>query len=125
MKFFTTRKFPFIGDYYSYKTVTTANGTVSTKVYSTVPQKIKFNMAVNIVMGGEVNVTNSDLGSTFIDSLTKMQIDGVIKNILDAKGNVLYEGGGEWKITQSAPYLGPNGIEDGYKYRLVQIAGNI
>jgi hypothetical protein len=124
MKFNTVRKFPFVGSYYGYKIVTSADGTVTNKVFATVPQIIKLSMSVDLALGGAATVTGQDLGSVFIDCLTKLQIDGVIKNILDTKGNVMYEGGGEWKVTMSAPYLGPNGIVDGYKYRLSQTAGN-
>lgn len=125
MKFDTTRVFPYTGDYFKYKTVTSADGTVSTKVYETVPTKIKFSMSVDLALGGAATVTGQDLGSVFIDSLTKMQLDGLIKNVLDAKGNQMYDGGGVWKVTMSAPYLGPNGVQNGYKYRLAQVEGNI
>lgn len=125
MRFNTVRKFPFAGDYYGYKNVTSADGTVTTKVFDKVPQQIRLSMSVDLALGGAATVTGQDLGSVFIDCLTKLQIDGVIKNILDTKGNVMYAGGGEWKVTMSAPYLGPNGIIDGYKYRLAQVAGNV
>ena len=124
MKFNTVRKFPFEADYYGYKTVTSANGTVTNKVFNTVPQPIRISMSVDLALGGATTVTGTDLGSVFIDCLTKLQIDGLIKNIKDAQGNIMYEGGGEWKVTMSAPYLGPNGIQDGYKYRLAQTSGN-
>jgi len=125
MKFNTVRKFPYAADYYSYKNVSTANGTVITKVYGTVPTKIFISMSVDLALGGAATVTGSDLGSVFIDCLTKLQIGGILKNITDAKNNIMYEGGGSWIVTMSAPYLGPNGIQEGYKYRLAQIEGNV
>ncbi len=124
MKFNTTRKFPFAADYYGYTTVTSFDQTVTTKNYTTIPQRITLSMTSDLALGGATTVTGSDLGAVFIQSRTKMQLDGVIKNILDSTGALMYEGGGEWKITMSAPYLGPNGIQDGYKYRLVQTKGN-
>lgn len=124
MKFNTTRKFPFAADYYGYTTVTSFDQTVTTKNYTTIPQRITLSMTSDLALGGATTVTGSDLGAVFIQSRTKMQLEGLIKNILDSTGALMYEGGGEWKITMSAPYLGPNGIQDGYKYRLVQTKGN-
>jgi hypothetical protein len=123
MKFSTTAKFPYTGDYYRYTTVT--SGTSTTKVFSPVPEKIKFTMTVNLALGGAVTWNGSDLGAVFIDTLSKLQIDGVVKNILDSKGKQMFDGGGEWKITMSAPFLGPNGVQEGYKYRLAQTVGNL
>ena len=125
MKFNTTKKFPFVADYYGYTGVTSADGTVSTKIYTKVAQKITLSMTSDLALGGATTVTGTDLGSVFIQSRTILQIDGLITNILDSTGALMYQGGGEWKVTMSAPYLGPRGIQDGYKYRLVQTKGNI
>lgn len=125
MLFNTTRSFPFIADYYAYTKVTSFDGRVVTNVYATIPVKIKLSMTSDLALGGATTVTGSDLGSVFIYSRSKLQIDGIIRNIYDSQGNVMYEGGGEWKVTMSAPYLGPMGIQDGYKYRLAQTKGNI
>jgi hypothetical protein len=125
MKFNTTRKFPFYADYYGYTNITSADGTLTTKNYAVVPQRVSVSMTSDLALGGATTVTGADLGAVFVQSRTKMQLDGLIKNILDSTGALMYEGGGEWKITMSAPYLGPNGIQDGYKYRLVQTKGNI
>jgi len=125
MKFNTTSKYLFVADYYSYRNVTTTTGNVTTKVYETNPKKVLISMTSNLELGGATTVTGTDLGSVFATSETKMQIDGILKNILDSKGNPMYEGGGEWKITMSAPKIGPNGVLDGYRYRLLQTAGNV
>jgi hypothetical protein len=124
MKFNTTSKYMFVADYYSYKTVSTAGGGVASKVYETVPKKITLSMTSNLELGGATTVTGTDLGSVFASSDTRMQLEGVIRNILDSKGTPMYEGG-EWRITMSAPKIGPNGVLNGYKYRLLQVAGNI
>ena len=125
MKFNTTRKFPYVADYYSYKTVTSADGRVTENVYSTVATKIRISMSSDLALGGAATVTGTDLGSVFIDTRDILQIKGRITNVLDALGNKMYAGGGEWEVTMSSPYLGPGGIQDGYKYRLSQTKGNI
>lgn len=125
MKFNTTRKFPYVADYYSYRTVTSADGRVTQNVYSVVPTQIRISMSSDLALGGASTVTGTDLGSVFIDTRSILQLKGRIKNVLDSLGNTMYEGGGEWEVTMSAPYLGPGGIQDGYKYRLAQIKGNV
>lgn len=124
MKFHTTHKYLFLADYYSYKVVTSSTGSVSTKVYETNPQQILISMTSDLALGGAATVTGTDLGSVFARSATKLQIDGLVKNIKDARGAVMYEGGGEWIVTMSAPFIGPNGQIEGYKYRMAQTAGN-
>lgn len=125
MLFNTTRSFPFIADYYAYVTVTSFDGRVTTKQYATNPIKIKLSMTSDLALGGATTVTGADLGSVFIYTRNKLQIEGIIRNIYDSQGNIMYEGGGEWKVTMSAPYIGPMGIQDGYKYRLAQTKGNV
>lgn len=125
MKFNTTRKFPYVADYYSYKTVTSADGRVTQNVYATTPVKIRISMSSDLALGGAATVTGTDLGSVFIDTREILQIKGKLKNVLDSAGKTMYAGGGEWEVTMSAPYLGPGGIQDGYKYRLAQTKGNV
>jgi hypothetical protein len=125
MLFNTTRKFPYVADVYFYKQQTSFDGRVVTNVYDVVPTKIRLSMTSDLALGGATTVTGTDLGSVFIYTRTKLQIDAKLANILDSQGTVMYEGGGEWKVTMSAPYLGPMGIQDGYKYRLSQTKGNI
>lgn len=125
MLFNTTRSFPFVADAYFYKQETSFDGRVVTNVYDVVPTKIRLSMTSDLALGGATTVTGTDLGSVFIYTRTKLQIDAKIKNILDSQGKLMYDGGGEWKVTMSAPYLGPMGIQDGYKYRLAQTKGNI
>lgn len=82
-------------------------------------------MTSDLALGGASTVSGKDLGSVFIYTRTKLQIDAKLRNILDSQGTLMYDSGGEWIVTMSAPYLGPMGIQDGYKYRLSQIKGNI
>jgi len=125
MLFNTTKRFPYLADYYPYKTIKSVDGRITSTVYDAIPTVIKISMTSDLALGGAATVTGQDLGSVFIDSRSKLQINGIIRNIYDSIGKIMYEGGGEWKVTMSAPYLGPNGIQDGYKYRLAQTAGNI
>jgi len=112
MKANTTKQYPYLGDYYGYTVVTSADGTVSNNVYTTVPTPVTMQLSVNL------------LGELVIESQTKMQMNGYIKNIVDANNDEIYTDG-EWKILQTAPLLGPMGLKAGYKYRAQLIAGNI
>lgn len=125
MLFNTTRVFPYTGSHYAYRRVTSADGRVTTNQYDTSPTTIRFSMTSDLALGGATTVTGSDLGSVFIYSRSKLQIDSIIEEIYDSQGKLMYEGGGQWKVTMSAPFLGPMGIQDGYKYRLAQTKGNI
>ena len=112
MKANTTKEYHFTGDYYSYTQVTSADGTVTTKRYVTVPEQVKMSLTTNVV------------GELIIESQTKMQLEGYLKNVLDRGGEEIYIGG-EWMIQQTQPVLDPNGYKDGYKYRASMIAGDI
>ena len=112
MKANTTKQYPYLGDYYGYTVVTSADGTVTENVYATVPTQVTLELSVNL------------LGDLVIESQTKMQLNSYIKNIVDANGEEIYAEG-EWKIIQTAPVLGPMGLKAGYKYRANIIAGNI
>ena len=125
MLFNTTRKFPYVADAYFYKQQTSFDGRVVTNVYDVLPTKIRLAMTSDLALGGATTVTGKDLGSVFIYTRTKLQIDAKLRNILDSQGTLMYDSGGEWIVTMSAPYLGPMGIQDGYKYRLSQTKGNI
>jgi hypothetical protein len=112
MKANTTKQYPYLGDYYGYTVVTSADGLVSNNVYTTIPTPVTMLLSVNL------------LGELVIESQTKMQMNGYIKNIVDANNEEIYTNG-EWQIIQTAPVLGPMGLKAGYKYRAIIIAGAI
>jgi len=112
MKSNTTKQYPYTGDHYSYRVVTSADGTVTTREYNTVPVSVNLALSVNL------------LGELVIESQSKMQINAYVKNIKDANGEEIYTGG-EWQIIQTAPVLGPMGLKGGYRYRAILIAGAI
>lgn len=112
MKLNTTKQYLYLGDYYSYRLVTSADGTVTTKVYVTVPQQVTLALSVNL------------LGDLLIESPYKMQISGYLKMIIDRNGDEIYTDG-VYEIFQTAPVLNGVGIKDGYQYRARIIAGQI
>lgn len=112
MKANTTKQYPYLGDYYGYTIITSADGLVSNRVYTTLPTPVTMQLSVNL------------LGELIVHSPTKMQVNSYLKNILDANGEEIYTDG-EWQIVQTAPILGPMGVKAGYKYRARLIAGNI
>lgn len=112
MKANTTKKYPYTGDLYGYTLVTSADGTVTERVYSEVPIKVKMELSINL------------LGELIIESQSKMQINANLSDIIDANGDEIYVGG-QWQILQTAPVLGPMGLKGGYKYRARLIAGEI
>ena len=107
-----TKQYPYTGDYYSYTVITSADGTVTTRKYATFPVQVKMDLSVNLV------------GELLIDSETKMQLNGYIKNIVDKNNASIYEAG-EWQIVQTAPVLSGIGTKEGYKYRARLIAGEV
>jgi hypothetical protein len=112
MKANTTKQYPYLGDYYAYTVVTSADGLVSNNVYTTVPTPVTMQLSVNL------------LGDLVVESPTKMQLNGYIKNIVDQNNEEIYTDG-EWRIFQTAPVLGPMGLKAGYRYRATIIAGNV
>lgn len=112
MKPIVAKQYPYTGDYYSYTLITSADGTVTERRYATIPTEVRLSLSVNL------------LGELVIDSETKMQIDGQLKNILDRNDQEIYEAG-EWQITQTMPLLSGLGTKEGYRYRARIIAGNI
>jgi hypothetical protein len=112
MKANTTKQYPYLGDYYSYTVVTSADGLVSNNVYTTIPTEVPMQLSVNL------------LGDLVVESPTKMQLNGYIKNIVDQNNEEIYTDG-EWRIFQTAPVLGPMGLKAGYRYRATIIAGNV
>jgi len=112
MKANTTKQYPYTGDYYGYTTVTSADGTISNRVYNTTPVPVAMQLSVNL------------LGDLVIESQSKMQLNSYVKNIVDANDEQIYTAG-EWQIFQTAPVLGPMGLKAGYRYRARIIAGNV
>lgn len=112
MKINTTKEYPYTGDHYSYSVVTSADGSVSNNVYVTNPVQVTMQLSVNL------------LGELIITSPNKMQLNAYVGNIVDKNGEEIYTDG-LWKITQTAPLLGPGGLKSGYKYRAVLIQGQI
>ena len=102
----------YTADYYSYTLLTSADGTVTQRKYSTIPSQVKLALTVNL------------FGELAMLAETKMQLDGYLKNVLDKNGDEIYEGG-VWKIIATAPLLGPFGIKSGYQYRAEIIEGQI
>jgi hypothetical protein len=112
MKANTTKQYPYTGDLYGYTQVTSADGTVTTDVYTQDPTPVSLALSVNL------------LGDLVIESESKMQLNAYLENIVDANGEEIYQGG-QWEIFQTAPLLGPMGLKAGYRYRARIISGNI
>jgi hypothetical protein len=112
MKLNTTKQYLYLADYYSYTIITSADGTVTTRQYVTVPQQVTVALSVNL------------LGELVAESSYKMQLDGYLKNVLDRNGDQIYENG-VWQITQTAPILNGFAIKEGFKYRARLISGEI
>ena len=100
MKANTTKQYLYRGDYYGFTVVTSADGLVSTDVYTTVPTEVSMALSVNL------------LGDLVIESETKMQLRGYISNITDVNDDEIYADG-QWEIIQTSPILGPMGIKAG------------
>jgi len=112
MKSNTTKQYNYTGEYYSYRIVTSADGTVTTRVYTTTPLTVALALSVNL------------LGDLVIESETKFQINSYLKNIVDRNNEQIYQDG-VWEIYQTAPLLSGLGTKEGYKYRARLIAGNV
>lgn len=112
MKPVVAKQYPYTGDYYSYTLVTSADGTVTERRYATIPTEVNLSLTTNV------------FGQLKIDSISKMQRQGRLKNIRDKNGEEIYEGG-EWEITQTAPVLSVLGTKEGYQYVAIIIAGDI
>jgi hypothetical protein len=106
-----TKQYPYTGDYYSYTIRTSADGVITEKVYTGVGTPVLMALSINL------------LGQLLIDSPTKMQLDGQIKNLVDRNGEEIYEAG-EWQIVQTAPNLSALGIKEDYRYRANLTSGN-
>lgn len=107
-----TKEYPYIGQYYGYTLITSADGTVTETRYNINPEQVGLSLSTNL------------LGDLVIDSKIKMQLNGIIRNIVDKNNEEIYVGGG-WKIIQTAPLLSGIGTKEGYKYRATLIEGQI
>lgn len=112
MKANTTKQYLYTGDLYGYTLVTSADGSVTERVYTEVPTQVSMALSVNL------------LGDLVIESESKMQVNSYIANIIDANGEEIYNDG-QWQVFQTAPLLGPMGIKAGYRYRARIIQGEI
>lgn len=107
-----TKQYPYTGDYYGYTQITSADGTVVENRYVGTPTEVKMSLSVNL------------LGDLVVDSETKMQLHGYLKNVKDKTGEQIYQDG-VWEIIQTAPLLSGLGTVEGYRYRATIIEGNI
>ena len=112
MKANTTKQYPYTGDLYGYTQVTSADGSVTTNVYTEDPEQVSMGLSINY------------FGDLVIESESKMQLNAYLKNIIDANGDEIYLDG-VWKIYQTSPNLGPMGLKSGYKYKASILSGNI
>jgi len=112
MKPALTKSYPFTGELYAYRLVTSADGTVTTREYDVVPTEVLLSLSVNL------------LGDLVIESESKMQINAYLENIVDRNGEEIYQDG-VWEIYQTAPLLSALGTKEGYRYRARIIDGQI
>lgn len=115
MKGNVTKEYYYLGDYYGFTREQTGVDEDNLPIYEYTyfySRKVKMNLSINL------------LGELIVISPEKMQLNGKIKNILDAAGEEIYEGG-EWTIYQTAPLLGPLGLKEGYQYKARLTAGDI
>ena len=118
MKLNTTKNYFYLADYYSYTLLTSADGTVTTRQYVTVPSQVSTDITVNL------NNNTGVIGDLTITSEFKLQLNSYLKRILDKNGEEIYEDG-VWKITSTMPLLNSFGLKEGYRYTAQLIEGNI
>jgi len=112
MKPALTKSYPFTGELYGYRLITSADGTVTTREYDVVPTEVLLSLSVNL------------LGDLVIESQSKMQINAYLENIVDRNGEQIYQDG-VWEIYQTAPLLSALGTKEGFRYRARLIDGQI
>ena len=111
MLFDTYRKYPYFADYFTYTTVTSADGVITEKRYSGTP--LTFSLAIS----------TSFIGDLVIITKTKLQIATRISNLVDKNGVEIYPGA-VWQVSTTMPRTSPIGLVDGYKYKAKIISGN-
>ncbi len=112
MLFNAYKAYKYSADYYGYVEITSADGTVTERRYSTVPLEIK------------ITVSTSFIGNLILMTKQKLQFAGRLANVRDKNGNPIYEDG-VWEIDQTMPITSPVGLVEGYKYRAFLIEGAI
>jgi hypothetical protein len=111
MLFNSIKNYYYTADYYSYKEVTSADGSVTERVYVEAPESFR------------LAVTTSFIGDLVILTDSKLQIDGYVSNLLDKNGQEVFIEG-LWKITQTQPVLNALGFAEGFKYKAKILSGN-
>ena len=117
MKSNTTRPYNFTGDYYGYTLVTSADGTVTNKVYA-------FSGKVLLDISVIENNTLGVIGDLQVITKNKLQLNSYLKSVLDRNGSEIFEGG-VWEIVATYPLIDGLGVKIGYKYHARLIEGNI
>jgi hypothetical protein len=105
-------KYNYTADYYGYRRVTSADGTVTENIYETIPSPIILALSTTFI-GDIVILTNS-----------KLQKAGYLANIRDRNGNEIYDEG-QWEIKSTQPVVNALGFVEGYKYKAKIISGDV
>lgn len=105
------KNYYYSADYYGYEEITSADGSVTEKVYTEVPEQFK------------LALTTSFIGDLIILASKKLQIDGLIGNLLDKNGEEVFVDG-VWQIKQTQPILNALGFSEGFKYKAKILSGN-
>jgi len=106
----TVKNYQYVIDYYSY-TRTTNVDNVTTIDYAINPTAIR--AGINTTMTGDIIVLTKE----------KLQIEGLLKNIIDRNSNQVFQNG-VWAITQTQPLVNTFGYVEGYRYRAKIVSGN-
>lgn len=112
MLFNTYKSYPYTANYYSYVNVTSADGTVTTRRYATIPVEIK------------INLSTSFTGDLIILTKEKLQKYGRLTNVVDKNGREIYQNS-QWEIKSTMPTTISVGLVEGYKYQAQIISGEI
>lgn len=112
MLFNTVKNRNYTVDYKGYVIITSADGTVTTKRYDTIPTSIK------------VQISTSFTGDLIILADEKLQLEGYLENLVDRNGNIVYEDA-LWRISSTQPVVNAVGLVEGYKYKAKIISGNV
>lgn len=111
MLFDTYKKYPYSADYFTYTTVTSADGSISERRYSASP--LTFQLAIS----------TSYVGDLIIISKTKLQNATRVSNLVDKNGVEIYPDA-VWQISSTMPRTSPIGLVEGYKYKAKIISGD-
>lgn len=111
MLFNAYKAFNYRADHYAYVIQTSADGTVQVPVYVSIPTEIRCQISTTLT------------GDIVILADNKLQINALLKNIRDRKGNQVYPDG-VWQIKQTQPLVNALGLIEGYRYKAKIIDGN-